>query len=140
MRDDDEFQSRDMSQIKIPQGVEVFEVYGSLFFGAVAQFRESIRVIGKKPKVLILRMRNVSNVDASGLHILEELAREGSENGYIIVFSAVSRSVYRVMRKSGFVETVGRDKFAGDVFAALEIATRHLQKLERRETPRFREE
>jgi SulP family sulfate permease len=140
MRDDDEFQSRDMSEIKIPQGVEVFEVYGSLFFGAVAQFRESIRVIGKKPKVLILRMRNVSNVDASGLHILEELAREGSENGYIIVFSAVSRSVYRVMRKSGFVETVGRDKFAGDIFAALEIATRHLQKLERRETPRFRQE
>jgi SulP family sulfate permease len=140
MRDDDEFQSRDMSEIKIPQGVEVFEVYGSLFFGAVAQFRESIRVIGKKPKVLILRMRNVSNVDASGLHILEELAHEGREHGYIIVFSAVSRGVYRVMRKSGFVETVGRDKFAGDIFAALEIATRHLQKLERRETPRFRQE
>jgi len=89
---------------------------------------------------LILRMRNVSNVDASGLHILEELAHEGREHGYIIVFSAVSRGVYRVMRKSGFVETVGRDKFAGDIFAALEIATRHLQKLERHETPRFRQE
>jgi SulP family sulfate permease len=75
MRDDDEFQSRDMSEIKIPQGVEGirrFTAHSSS--GAVAQFRESIRVIGKKPKVLILRMRNVSNVDASGLHILEELA------------------------------------------------------------------
>src|ERR1044072_1901507 len=54
LRDDDEFQTRDMSQVDIPQGVEVFEVCGLLFFGAVAQFRESIRVLGKKPKVIIL--------------------------------------------------------------------------------------
>ena len=135
LRDDDEFQSRDMSAIKIPPGVEVFEVYGSLFFGAVAQFRESIRIIAKKPRVLILRMRNVVTVDASGLHILEELAREGRENGYIIVFSAVSRSVYRVMRKSGFVEMVGRENFAGDIFAALDIATRHLQTSEQIDKP-----
>ena len=140
LRDDDEFQSRDMSGIEIPPGVEVFEVYGSLFFGAVAQFRESIRIIGKKPRVLILRMRNVVNVDASGLHILEELAREGKDNGYIIVFSAVSRSVYRVMRQSGFAEMVGRENFAGDIFGALEIATRHMQKLEQIDKPRFREE
>jgi SulP family sulfate permease len=136
LRDDDEFQSRDMSGITIPTGVEVFEVYGSLFFGAVAQFRESIRIIAKRPRVLILRMRNVVTVDASGLHILEELAREGRENGYIIVFSAVSRSVYRVMRQSGFVEMVGRENFAGDIFGALEIATRHLEKLEQAGKPR----
>jgi SulP family sulfate permease len=140
LRDDDEFQSRDMSAVKIPAGVEVFEVYGSLFFGAVAQFRESIRVIGKTPRVLILRLRNVVTIDASGLHILEELAREGRDSGYVIIFSAVSRSVYRVMRTSGFVEMVGRDKFAGDIFAALEIASQHVQALEERDNPRFREE
>jgi SulP family sulfate permease len=138
--DDDEFQSRDISKIEIPSGVEVFEVYGSLFFGAVAQFRESIRILGKKPRVIILRMRNVLTIDASGIHILEELAEEGRRDGYILVFSAVSRSVYRVMRSSGFVETVGRKHFAGDIFAALDIAKRHLLETEQREKPRFREE
>lgn len=126
LQDEDEFESRDISKIQIPPSVEVFEVYGSLFFGAVAQFRESIRVVGKKPKVIILRMRNVGTIDASGVHILEELVEEGRREGYILVLSAVSRSVYRVMRKSGLVETVGRGNFAGDIFRAIEISKQHL--------------
>ncbi len=126
LREDEEFQTRDMSGVSIPKGVEVFEIYGSLFFGAVRQFKESIRVVATKPKVLILRMRQVPTIDASGVHVLEELAAEARENGQLLIFSAVSRSVYRVMRKSGFVETVGRRNFAGDIFAALEIAKAHL--------------
>lgn len=126
LKDDDEFKTRDMSAIEIPKGVEVFEIYGSLFFGAVRQFKESVRVVARKPKVLILRMRQVPTIDASGIHVLEELAREAHDNGQQIVFSAVSRSVYRVMRKSGFVETVGRQNFAGDIFAALEIARTYI--------------
>jgi sulfate permease, SulP family len=124
--EEDIHQTRNMSGIKIPEGVEVFEIYGSLFFGAVSQFKESIRVIAKKPKVLILRMRNVLTIDASGIRVLEELAEEAKENGYVLVFSAVSRKVYRVMRQSGFVELVGREHFAGDIFKALEIAEKHL--------------
>jgi len=130
LKDDEEFQSRDMSGIEIPKGVEVFEIYGSLFFGAVRQFKESIRVVATKPKVLILRMRQVPTIDASGVHVLEELAAEAIENGQIIVFSAVSRSVYRVMRKSGFVDMVGRKNFAGDIFAALTIARSYLDSID----------
>lgn len=126
LEDDDEVRARDMSEIKIPDGVEVFEIYGSLFFGAVSQFKESIRFVAKKPKVLILRMRNVPTIDASAIHILEELADEAHERNYAIVFSAVSRKVYRVMRRSGFVELVGKKNFAGDIFGALEIAERYI--------------
>lgn len=135
LEEDDEIRSRDMSEIKIPAGVEVFEIYGSLFFGAVSQFKESIRLVAKKPKVLILRMRNVPNIDASGIRMLEEIAQEARERGYPIVFSAVSRKVYRVMRNSGFVELVGRKNFAGDIFGALEIARRHLGVMETRDQP-----
>ena len=98
--EDDELRARDMSTIDIPEGVEVFEIYGSLFFGAVSQFKESIRFVAKKPKVLILRMRDVPTIDASAMHILEELAEEARDRNYSIVFSAVSRKVYRVMRRS----------------------------------------
>jgi SulP family sulfate permease len=130
LKDDEEFQGRDMSDISIPRGIEVFEIYGSLFFGAVRQFKESIRVVATKPKVLILRMRQVPTIDASGIHVLEELVNEARVNGQIIVFSAVSRSVYRVMRQSGFVELVGRRSFAADIFAALEIAKAHLDSID----------
>jgi SulP family sulfate permease len=126
LHEDEEFKSRDMSKIEIPKRVEVFEVYGSLFFGAVSQFKESIRVVSRKPKVIILRMRNVPTIDASGIHILEELLKEMHSAGGIVVFSAVSRSVYRVMRTSGFIELVDRKNFAPDIFRALETARRYL--------------
>ena len=126
LSEDEEFRGRDMSQIDVPKGVEVFEVYGSLFFGAVSQFKESIRVVANKPKVIILRMRQVPTIDASGIHILEELVNEMHSRDAIVVFSAVSRSVYRVMRSSGFVDLVDRNNFAPDIFASLEIASRHL--------------
>jgi SulP family sulfate permease len=129
LKEDEEFKTRDMSKIDIPKRVEVFEVYGSLFFGAVSQFKESIRVVASKPRVIILRMRQVPTIDASGIHILEELVRESHSSGCIIVFSAVSRAVYRVMRKSGFVETINKKNFAPDIFGALEIAKKHLDEL-----------
>ena len=124
--EDDIDETRDMSRIPIPDGVEVFEIYGSLFFGAVSQFKESIRFVAKKPKVLILRMRHVLSIDASGVRVLEEMAEEARDHGYALIFSAVTRSIYRVMRQSGLVETVGRKNFAGDIFGALEIARRYL--------------
>jgi len=126
LREDEEVRTRDMSDIAIPDGVEVFEVYGSLFFGAISQFKDSVRRVAKKPKVLILRMRHAPAIDASGLHILEELADDARENGYVLVFSAVTRKVYQAMDNSGLVEAVGRGHFAVDIFAALKIANEHL--------------
>ena len=72
-------------------------------------------------------MRNVTTIDASGVRVLEELASDAKGGGYVIIFSAVSRSVYRVMRASGFVETVGRNNFAADIFSAIKIARKHLE-------------
>ena len=126
LQEQDENNLRDISNLQIPNGVEVFEIYGSLFFGAVSQFKESIRVVADRPKVLILRMRNVLTIDASGLHILEELIRETKENGCVLIFSAVAPNVFKVMKKSGFVESVGKENFARDIYKALEIADNYL--------------
>jgi SulP family sulfate permease len=134
LKEDEEFLTRDMTDIVIPAGVEVFEIYGSLFFGAVRQFKESVRIVATKPRVLILRMRQVPTIDASGIHVLEELAAEALDNRQVIVFSAVSRSVFRVMRKSGFVDKVGREHFAVDIFAALDFAKAHLDSIDSERT------
>ena len=119
-------QIRDISKIEIPEGVEVFEIYGSLFFGAVANFKESIRVVSNKPKVLILRMRNVPTIDASGLHTLEELLREARENDFTLILSAVAPKTFETMKKSGFLDKIGKENLGIDIFAALEIAKKHL--------------
>lgn len=128
--DDEELKARDMSKVEIPKGIEVFELYGSLFFGAVAQFKESLRIVSKKPRVVILRMRQVATIDASGMHILEDFADDIAKSGSILVFSAVSPPVFRVMQQSGFVDRIGAENFAPDIFAALEIAKRHLGEID----------
>lgn len=73
-------------------------------------------------------MRQVPTIDASGIRVLEEMAEDARDNGYVIIFSAVTRAVYRVMRKSGLVEKVGKKNFAGDIFAAIEIARERSKK------------
>lgn len=125
-RDQEEEETRDMSKIEIPAGVEAFEIYGSLFFGAVEHFKDALRRVSDEPKVLILRMRDVSSIDASGLHLLTDFHRELTGRGSSIVFSAVSPAVISVMQKDGFFDLVGGDKFANDIFEAIEIAKRIL--------------
>jgi SulP family sulfate permease len=71
-------------------------------------------------------MRQVPSIDASGIRVLEELVDEANREGYVLIISAVSRSVYRVMRQSGLVEKIGRENFAGDIFAALNTAKKYV--------------
>lgn len=117
---------RDMSTVDIPDGVEAFEIYGSLFFGAVENFKDALRRVSGEPRVLILRMRDVTALDASGLHSLRELRRDLEQKGCTLVFSAVAPQVFGMMKKSGFVAESGKDKFGKDIFAAIEIAKRIL--------------
>ena len=102
------------------------------FFGAISQFKESIRIVANRPEVIILRMRHVPTIDASGIHILEELVEEAIANRRSVVFSAVSPKVFHVMEESGFAELVGKRNFAPDIFAALKIAKEHLSGTEGR--------
>ncbi len=122
LREREDGETRDMSQIDIPGGVEVFEIYGSLFFGAVEHFKDAIRRVSSKPQVLILRMRDVLTIDASGLHSLHDLHRDLKKKNCALVLSAVSPQVRQVIDKSGFVKELGMDKFAKDIFEALKIA------------------
>jgi SulP family sulfate permease len=62
--------------LEIPPGVEIYEVNGPFFFGAADKLRDTIGDLGKPPKVLILRMRNVPAIDATGIYALEQLARK----------------------------------------------------------------
>jgi len=73
----------------VPQGVEVFEINGPFFFGAAEQFKDTIGQVARKPKVLIIRMRDVPAIDATGLHALQELARRCRGEGTLLILSDV---------------------------------------------------
>jgi SulP family sulfate permease len=107
---------------KIPEGVEVFEVYGSLFFGAVDQFTETIRGLRKKPEVFILETKNLLAIDATGLRALEELIGSFSKQGTAMIVSGVHKQPLFAMVQAGLLERIGEDNVCGSLEEALERA------------------
>jgi SulP family sulfate permease len=122
LREEDETETRDISDLKAPAGVEIFEIYGSLFFGAIEHFKEAIQRIEAPPKAVILRMRNVISIDASGLQSLADFQHRCADEGTKLIFSAVGAQPLAAMKQSGFYEQVGAENFCEDIFAALERA------------------
>ena len=134
LRDEDETQARDISRLDVPPTVEVFEIYGSLFFGAIERFKDAMRSVEKRPRVLILRMRHVQTIDASGLHTLEELLESTRRRGIALIISAARPNVRELMERTGFAETLGPENFCEDIFCALDRARVVLEKAD----PKFR--
>jgi SulP family sulfate permease len=130
LRERDEGESRDISKLEVPPGVEVFEIYGSLFFGAIERFRDALRRVEKSPRVLILRMRNVITIDASGLQTLEDLLESTRKRNVTLLLSAVASQPLAAMRHSRFLEHLGEQNVAPDIFAALERAREILSEKE----------
>jgi len=127
LREREEDETRDISGLVIPPEVEVFEIYGSLFFGAIDRFRDAIRRIEKRPRVLILRMRHVLSIDATGLQSMEELLTSCRRHHVALILSAVSSQPMEAMRTSGFLARLGEENLAKDVNQALALAQIYLR-------------
>jgi SulP family sulfate permease len=122
LKERDESEARDISNLAVPPNVQVFEIYGSLFFGAIERFKDAMRNVEKSPTVLILRMRNVVVIDASGLQVMEELLDSTRKNGIVLLLSGVSSQPLVAMRQSGFLKELGEENVAKDIYEALERA------------------
>ncbi len=94
--------------LNIPKGVEVYEVNGPLFFGASHKFRETIKVMHKNPKILIIRMRHVPVIDATGLHNLRETIKQMREMKTKVILSGVQPHVFNALKKAGIVAMLGK--------------------------------
>jgi len=120
--DQDETETRDISKLEVPPGVEVFEIYGSLFFGAIERFKDAMRSVKERPRVLILRMRHVQTIDASGLHTMSELLEATQRRSIALIISAANADVRELMERVGFSEALGAENFCEDIFCALDRA------------------
>jgi len=92
----------------VPKEVEVFEVKGPFFFGAAYKFKESLHLIEKNPRVLIIRMRHVPVIDSTGLHILEEVFHQAKNGGTVLIISGIQKDVFKEFDKSGLLDKIGK--------------------------------
>lgn len=106
----------------VPSNTVVYEIFGSLFFGAANDFLNFTHEEGKNKNVLILRMRNVPAMDISGLEALEETLEICQKRGMTLILSHVNKQPYHVMEKAGFVEKVGQENLCKNIDASLKRA------------------
>ncbi|MFO1497735.1 MAG: sulfate permease [Verrucomicrobiota bacterium] len=106
----------------VPDGVLIFRVFGAFFFGAADKLETALKRSKQQPKVLILRMRKVLAMDATGLNALEDLFEKLQRRGQHLVLSAPHTQPLFTMDKSGFLDRLGRENVCAHIDAALERA------------------
>lgn len=122
---DDEEETDDplaISKQQLPAGVEVYEINGPLFFGAAYKFEESIKIIEKPPKVLILRMRNVPVIDSSGLHALEQVLKNCHKHHIALILSGVHAQPLFALTSSELIQSIGSDNIHANLHDSLNHA------------------
>jgi len=107
---------------EVPKGVMVFRMMGALFFGAVDKLESVLKRLSQEPEVLILRMRKVVAMDATGLNALEDLYEKLRKRGKHLVLSAPHTNPMMVMERAGFIDRLGRENVCPHIDAALDRA------------------
>jgi SulP family sulfate permease len=93
----------------IPTGVDVFEINGPLFFGAAYKFKDAMKVLEKPARVLIIRMRNVPVIDATGIRVLREVNKEMKRQGTKLIISEVANEqVMGELKKARLLFQIGK--------------------------------
>lgn len=118
MKDDEWDDSHKFTEV--PRHIRVYEITGPLFFGAAG----SVAEINVKnfTRCLIIRMRSVPDLDATGMNALEELYNRCSKKGIIVLFSHVNEQPMHIMQRAGFDKKVGTDHFCAHIDDALALA------------------
>ncbi len=107
-----------------PEGVEIYEVNGPLFFGAAHKFEEASRTVSKKPKVRILRLRNVPLIDSTGLYALRGFHQRCHQSGIHFFIAGLHAQPLNELVKANLFDTIGEENVFPHIREALDHAER----------------
>jgi sulfate permease, SulP family len=111
---------------EIPREVEVYEINGPFFFGAAEKFKDTLSEISRKPKVLIIRMRNVPAIDSTAMHALRDLVRRTRRDGTLVLLSDVHAQPLVALGRSELLDEIGEGALCGNIDEALAAARKQL--------------
>jgi SulP family sulfate permease len=102
-----EFANR--ANLKRPEGFMVYEIDGPMFFAAIESFERVLKHTSTDPKALVIRLRRVPFIDATGLQSIEEVVKDLHKRGVQVFLCEANASVIEKMRRAGLV---GEHSFA----------------------------
>ena len=103
---------------QLPAGVQVFELFGSLFFGAVGKIESLPAQIRADTRAVVLEMHRLISMDTSGLDALQQLYRTLQQRHVALVLANVNEQPLSLIRRSGFEQVLGAEQIVPTVSAA----------------------
>ena len=107
---------------ELQPGVQVFELFGSLFFGAVGKIEALPAQIPEGTRAVVLEMHRLISLDTSGLDALEQLNHSLQRRQIGLVLANVNEQPLGLMRRSGFEAVLGAEHIVPTVADALRDA------------------
>ena len=107
---------------EIPDYVSVFRIHGPFLFGASDKIREVLDQKDTLAPIVIMRLRNMTAIDATGLRALEDLADELHGTNRTLILCGAPPQPAALMRQAEFHEHVGPDNVCPNIEAALQRA------------------
>jgi SulP family sulfate permease len=106
----------------VPVYVSILRIHGPFLFGATDLLMEETANLSKFAPIVILRVRNMTAIDATGLHALEVLSDRLKASGRTLVLCGARRQPAEFLEQAEFVEHIGRQNILPHVQAALSRA------------------
>ncbi len=103
----------------IPPFVAIYRIHGPFLFGATEKIDEIRRQLPTLPETVVLRLRNMTALDSTGLQALERLAVEVRASGRTLLLCGAREQPARLMKQVSFAQHVGGDNICPHVSAAL---------------------
>jgi len=105
---------------ELPPGVQVFELFGSLFFGAVGKIEALPAGLPAGTRAVVLEMHRLVLLDASGLDALQQLHRTLKRQEIGLVLAHVNEQPLSLIRRSGFAAVLGEEAIVPTVAGAFD--------------------
>jgi SulP family sulfate permease len=106
----------------LPPYVLVLRIHGPFLFGATEKLSEATVDVESLPPVVILRLRNMTAIDATGLHELEKLHDRLQSSGRTLLLCGARSQPKEFLRQSPFLRNLGEQNMLPHVEAALSRA------------------
>jgi len=114
----------------IPYYATIFRIHGPFLFGATDKISAVTENVHKLPPVVILRLRNMTALDATGLFAIEEVARQLHANKRTLILCGAREQPSQLIHQAEFSEVIGEENICENVQEALRRAEEVYERLE----------
>ncbi len=127
--EEDEEERHAMDGFPSTREIQVYQINGPLFFGAADRFIDVLGKVHQKARVILLRMRYVSNLDITAVLALKRFVGICEHRGIILLISGIQPQPLEVLKKTRLIELIGEDR----IFSQMEEALAYANEVIKRE-------